>query len=199
MGRPPNAMSTREIEFAFQRAVPYMYIVDSTYRVVLRTIGDRIAQLLGEAGEESLPPALRKAIEPLLEDHWDDPHRNFAAAAFPTPRTIARVLRLRGDMGDYAAVFVEEFKARDDLRKFISEYGITPREREVLHALIEGYSTGEIAQRLHIAASTVILHVKSMMSKTHSHSRTELVGRVAFYVGNGMDSQLKPIRAAARD
>jgi DNA-binding NarL/FixJ family response regulator len=48
------------------------------------------------------------------------------------------------------------------------------REQEVLALLAEGYSSTQIAQQLHIAASTVDVHRRNIMRKLNLHSVAEL-------------------------
>lgn len=54
---------------------------------------------------------------------------------------------------------------------------LTPREREVLQYLVEGYSNKAIAHQLSISEHTVKFHVNSLMSKLNAQSRTEVVVR----------------------
>ncbi len=44
--------------------------------------------------------------------------------------------------------------------------------------LLDGEKLEEIGRKLHIAASTVQHHVRSMVDKTESRNRTELIARV---------------------
>lgn len=55
---------------------------------------------------------------------------------------------------------------------------LTPRERDVLELIVEGYSNAEIAFRLEISKFTVKNHVSNILSKLSVNSRTEAV-RVA--------------------
>jgi DNA-binding NarL/FixJ family response regulator len=48
------------------------------------------------------------------------------------------------------------------------------RERQVLSLLAEGYSSSQIAEQLHIAASTVDVHRRNIMRKLNLHSVAEL-------------------------
>lgn len=49
-----------------------------------------------------------------------------------------------------------------------------PREREVLQLLAEGLSSPQIAQRLHVATTTVESHRRNLMGKLGIHSVAEL-------------------------
>ena len=50
---------------------------------------------------------------------------------------------------------------------------LTPREREVLQALAEGWSDKEIARRLHVGVGTVHSHITSILSKLEVSSRLQ--------------------------
>ena len=52
-------------------------------------------------------------------------------------------------------------------------YKLTPREREVLQALAEGWSDKEIATRLHVGVGTVHSHVTNILSKLDVSSRLQ--------------------------
>lgn len=55
------------------------------------------------------------------------------------------------------------------------ESKLSNREREVLAWLAEGYSSKQIADKLNITESTVIIHRKNMLKKTNSKNIAELV------------------------
>jgi DNA-binding NarL/FixJ family response regulator len=61
--------------------------------------------------------------------------------------------------------------------------GLTPREREVLRALAEGWSDKEIAQRLHVGVGTVHTHVTNILSKLEVSSRLQAL---VFAVRHGL-------------
>jgi DNA-binding NarL/FixJ family response regulator len=52
---------------------------------------------------------------------------------------------------------------------------LTPRELEVLRALVDGLSTPEICERLFIAPNTLRTHVQNIMGKLRVHSKLEAV------------------------
>lgn len=51
---------------------------------------------------------------------------------------------------------------------------IGPRERQVLQLVAEGYTSNQIADKLHIASSTVEVHRRNIMRKLDLHSVAEL-------------------------
>jgi DNA-binding NarL/FixJ family response regulator len=53
-----------------------------------------------------------------------------------------------------------------------ADYGLTPREREVLRLLVEDYTQKEIADTLFISPHTVDTHLRNLYRKLEVHSRT---------------------------
>ena len=51
---------------------------------------------------------------------------------------------------------------------------LTPREREVLQLMAEGYATKEVAHRLGVSVKTVETHRRQIMEKLDMHSVAEL-------------------------
>ena len=52
---------------------------------------------------------------------------------------------------------------------------LTPRQTEVLRLLQKGYSTGQIAQELHLSTETVRNHVRHLLRALGVHTRLEAV------------------------
>jgi DNA-binding CsgD family transcriptional regulator len=67
---------------------------------------------------------------------------------------------------------------------FASEHRLSPREREVLRLLVQGYDTAGLAECLGISPHTVRDHLKHVFRKTSSRSRSELLSAIAG-TGNG--------------
>lgn len=57
-------------------------------------------------------------------------------------------------------------------------YGLTSREQEVASSVLQGRSTGVIADQLGIAMGTVQAHLRNIFEKTGVRSRRELVGAI---------------------
>ncbi|WP_225881986.1 helix-turn-helix transcriptional regulator [Streptomyces aureocirculatus] len=78
-----------------------------------------------------------------------------------------------GGEGDVAVVL--HAPAREHLLpSFCDWYGITTREREVVHHLCEGTAPKQIARQLRLSAHTVNDHIKSVLRKTGAAGRDEL-------------------------
>ncbi|MGB9338126.1 MAG: LuxR C-terminal-related transcriptional regulator, partial [Polyangiales bacterium] len=60
---------------------------------------------------------------------------------------------------------------------------LTPREREVLQLLAEGYPAAEIASRLKVSVKTVGTHREHLMQKLDTHS---LAGLTKFAIREGV-------------
>jgi PAS domain S-box-containing protein len=57
----------------------------------------------------------------------------------------------------------------------IQDFGLTPRQLEVLALLAKGVSTAEIARTLTISPATARNHIRSVLQKLNVHSRLEAV------------------------
>jgi DNA-binding NarL/FixJ family response regulator len=56
-------------------------------------------------------------------------------------------------------------------------YGLTEREGEVLHFMVEGLTRKEIADRLFVSPSTVQTHSRNIYEKLHVHTRGSVVAK----------------------
>jgi len=68
--------------------------------------------------------------------------------------------------------------AAPSLDSFCAQYGISPREREILAAISRGWSNKEIAERLFISLQTVKTHAHHLYEKTGTNSRTALLASI---------------------
>lgn len=58
-------------------------------------------------------------------------------------------------------------------------FGLTPREREVIQSLTQGFTNKEIGNALGITEPTVKAHIKHIMEKMKCSTRTAIVSRLA--------------------
>ena len=65
--------------------------------------------------------------------------------------------------------------ARNEAR--LAQLGITPRELEILEALVAGLSNREIAERLFVSENTVKTHAGRLFEKLSAKRRTQAVRR----------------------
>ena len=74
-----------------------------------------------------------------------------------------------------AKLLVSDFLQRDATDESAVESPLTPREREVLTYIAEGYTNREIAETLVISIKTVDRHRENIMNKLDLHNRVALV------------------------
>ncbi|WP_340009267.1 helix-turn-helix transcriptional regulator [Paenibacillus sp. FSL K6-0276] len=92
------------------------------------------------------------------------------------PYLVVRASRLQTFDGQIqVAISFEPARPADMLPIIAEAYGLTEREQQLLHGVIRGLSTKELASALHISAYTVQDHLKSIFSKSGVSSRRELI------------------------
>ena len=70
---------------------------------------------------------------------------------------------------------IENYLRWGDIQKDSSANGLSPREREVLQLIAEGYSNKQIAEILCISIKTVQAHRLNLMTKLGLHNRADLI------------------------
>jgi DNA-binding NarL/FixJ family response regulator len=70
---------------------------------------------------------------------------------------------------------IEDYLRWGDLQKDRSSDGLSPREREVLQLIAEGYSNRQISEIMSISIKTVQTHRMNLMSKLDLHDRADLI------------------------
>ncbi len=101
-----------------------------------------------------------------------------AGTAQPVAGLNVRVVPMRRGEAIAIGVFLERSTDSHDVDATASQYRISPREKEVLHAMLEGQSVAEIAASLNLAESTVNDHIARMIAKTNSRNRIEMAARL---------------------
>lgn len=70
---------------------------------------------------------------------------------------------------------IEDYLRWGDIRPADISDGLTPREREILQLIAEGYTNKEIAEILSLSVKTIQSHRSNLMSKLDLHDRGELI------------------------
>jgi DNA-binding NarL/FixJ family response regulator len=70
---------------------------------------------------------------------------------------------------------IEDYLRWGDIQPEDATDGLTPREREVLQLIAEGYTNKEIAGILNLSVKTVQSHRTNLMNKLDLHDRGELI------------------------
>jgi DNA-binding CsgD family transcriptional regulator len=81
------------------------------------------------------------------------------------------------------AVSIELTPPADRSGLYASVAGLSDRETELLHQLVGGADTRELAQRLFISEHTVQDHLKSIFAKTGVNTRRKLIARATGLAG----------------
>ena len=76
-----------------------------------------------------------------------------------------------------ASTILQEFR-KETVLKDKKDYNLTPREKEVLLAIVEGLTYKEISMRYNIAASTVKKHILHIYRKLEVNSKVEFMKKV---------------------
>lgn len=73
---------------------------------------------------------------------------------------------------------VETGMPHEEISSALLEAGLTPREQEIVHRLVDGYRLSTIADKFCISPHTVRRHLKSVFMKLEVNSQTELVEKL---------------------
>jgi DNA-binding CsgD family transcriptional regulator len=129
-----------------------------------------------DAIEPCTPNRLPRALERIVRD-WFRRGCEAELTVSPAPGFIVRAMSL-GDAARHAGLIVEEVSTREHLSTAARQFGLSPRERDVLRLLLEGDSACEIAGRLGIAEYTVGDYIKRIFAKTRVRNRSEMIAKV---------------------
>ena len=140
-----------------------------TLALVLSAYSDRV--VLARAIEAGASGVMHKSSP--LEDIVEAVHRLFRGEQLLSQQEVIEALRLLSRQRR------EEREAEHTIGR------LTPREREVLQALAEGFSDKEIAERLYVGIGTVRTHITSILRKLGVKSRLQAL---AFAMRHGLIS-----------
>jgi DNA-binding CsgD family transcriptional regulator len=104
-----------------------------------------------------------------------------ATARLPTTTggwLVAHASMLDGGTDGRVAVMLQPAREPQIASMIVEAHGLTDREREVTRLVMQGRSTTEIAECLHVTPYTVQDHIKSIFAKVGVQSRRELVAQL---------------------
>jgi DNA-binding CsgD family transcriptional regulator len=158
------------------------YVLDQELEIVLAWSAEdqrRIA-LTGLRTQlaHRLPTVLEETVRDLVAGWRTDPVTQTVGSSRPVPFLVVRTQPMSGPAGLFVGVRIDRFHPPHSLIGPAERYRISPRELQVLALLLDGAKLEEIGLQLHITSSTVQDHIKSMLDKTGSRRRTELIARV---------------------
>jgi DNA-binding CsgD family transcriptional regulator len=139
----------------------------------------------GDGHGDALPLNVRSVVAGLLAIE-----RGLAAADF-TPKVrlrtrsghwlvlhASRLISAAGEGDGQISVIFEVAQPAEISPLIMQAYDLSKREGEVTQCVLLGWSTAEIAARLHISPNTVQDHLKAVFEKVDVGSRGELAGRI---------------------
>lgn len=92
-----------------------------------------------------------------------------------TVRHTLEMFRLRHDAPPTPKASDQERYVASNLALYCEKYALTPRERDVLRAIIDGKGNQNIASEMHLALGTVKSHTHNIFKKTGTKTRQELL------------------------
>jgi DNA-binding CsgD family transcriptional regulator len=162
------------------------YVLDRDLEIVLAWSSEdqrRIALTgLRSRVADRLPAVLEDTVRHLTAGWGTDAALQPSGSARPVPFLVVRTQPLSGPTGVFIGVRIDRFRPPNSLTQAGAKFHISPRELQVLALMLDGTHLVEIGRRLHITSSTVQDHIKSMVEKTGSRNRSELIARVLGWV-----------------
>jgi len=157
------------------------YVLDGDLKIVLASSSEdqRRLALTGMHTRiaERLPIVLEETVRDLTAS-WSSGSIKQSGLARPVPFLVVRTRPMFGPAGLFTGVRIDRFQPRNSLTSAAARFHFSPREVQVLALLLDGKHLDQIAKHLYITSSTVQDHIKSMVDKTQSRNRTELIARV---------------------
>jgi DNA-binding CsgD family transcriptional regulator len=156
-------------------------VLNSDLEITLAWSSEELQQTtlagLGVRIADRLPVILEKSVRALTAG-WSSGAVNQCGIGYPVPFLVVRTRPMSGPAGLFIGVRIDRFQPPNLLLRAAARFHISPRELQVLALLLEGKHLDQIAEQLHITSSTVQDHIKSMLDKTESRNRSELIARV---------------------
>ena len=90
-------------------------------------------------------------------------------------RSAADTLSIRFLEPPTGATTKVQQRAHTQLARYADRHALTPRERDVLALLLEGKDNQNIATSMHLAPSTVKVHMHHILQKAERANRKELI------------------------
>jgi DNA-binding CsgD family transcriptional regulator len=157
------------------------YVLDGDFNIVLgwsSGVKRHVASTgLPTCRGDHLPMLLEQTVRDLTAA-WANGAVKKPGVAHPVPFLVVRTHPMTGPAGVFVGVHVDCYRPPNSLIGASTRFHITPREIQVLALLLDGQHLDAIAEQLFITSSTVQDHIKSMLDKTESRNRSELIARI---------------------
>jgi DNA-binding CsgD family transcriptional regulator len=157
------------------------YVLDHDMQIVLAWSAEQQRRIavtgIQEQIAERLPAVLEETVRELTAA-WKTGASREPGFARPVSFLVVRTQPMSGPAGLFTGVRIDRFQPPNSLTGAAARFHISPREVQVLALLLDGDQLEQIAEKLHITSSTVQDHIKSMLDKTESRNRSELIARI---------------------
>jgi DNA-binding CsgD family transcriptional regulator len=155
-----------------------LYVLDQDYAITLAwtAVPDETAAVA--ATETRLPHRIEQSVRELTRGWTTDPATRKIGVARPTPFLVVLTQPLVGPDGFFIGVMIQLFKQPHSLTAAAAQFAMSPREAQVLALLLDGRQIPEVGERLSITPSTVQDHIKSLLHKTSSTNRSQMIAKV---------------------
>jgi DNA-binding NarL/FixJ family response regulator len=118
---------------------------------------------------------------------------SFEELALAIRKVMANQIYLSADL---VGIVVNEVRSRGVPGPQFQTTQLTPREREIVQLLSEGYSTQQIADRLHVSGKTVATHRENILRKLKLDG---IAGLTRYALREGLSSLDAPCRAGGEE
>jgi DNA-binding CsgD family transcriptional regulator len=142
---------------------------------------DWLTAMLPASSTGALPPAVAAVAAALIgRDPTIDPRQPVRVLHQVGPQHWAALHAawLEGDDARLVVVVIEQPRPGEVCELLCQAWGLSPRERALLDLVVQGLSTGQVAERLGIRPHTVQDHVEAIFAKVGVRSRRELLSRL---------------------
>ncbi len=155
-----------------------LYVLDQDYAIALAWSAVPEETAAVAASETRLPHRIEQSVRRLTRNWSADPATRTTGVARPTPFLVVLTQPLAGQGGYFIGVVIQLFKQPHSLTAAAAQFAMSPREAQVLALLLDGAQIPEVGERLSIAPSTVQDHIKSLLHKTSSTNRSQMIAKV---------------------
>jgi DNA-binding CsgD family transcriptional regulator len=155
-----------------------LYVLDHDYAIVLgwSAVPDEAAAIA--AADTHLPRRIEQSVRDLTRTWTDDPATRTTGVARPASFLVVLTQPLAGAGGFFIGVVVQLFKESHSLTAGAGRFAMSPREAQVLALLLDGARIPQIGARLFVTPSTVQDHIKSLLHKTSSQNRSQMIAKI---------------------
>jgi DNA-binding CsgD family transcriptional regulator len=159
--------------------VPGILVLDDNLALVsMSPEAERWLAEIADPGTRELPLPVYAAAARLARLERPPPAQPQPAVRLQTRSgrwLVLHATRLHGPAGPQIGVVIEPAPAAELSSLLLSAHGLTQAQTRVVALVLQGYSTRQIVERLHISANTVQEHLTAVIDRVGVRSRRELI------------------------